>query len=694
MLARGVARLRPGRRVRLREPGRLGRVSDRRARHPSERPGPRIERDDALWRLRSLAAARRLLRERDATAQAGFTAEFVPDRLFRHRPVLISDGPEHDERRRRLARFFAPAAVRERHLPELAESARRCAAEARAAGEVLLDELALHYTVEAAARIVGLTESSTSGTARRLTSFFAQPPLDLAKPGLGRTRRQWAAAAVNGLVPILRFYLADVRPAIRARRRAPRADVISHLLERGGTAPDILMECVTYGTAGMVTTREFICMAAVHLLESAELRERYTAAPREQRYAILAEIIRLEPVVGHLYRRVRRPIEVAEDGCAGRLAPGDLVDVCVRDANADERAVGPEPLELRPGRPTAPGVDAAGLSFGDGVHKCPGRALALAEADELLRALLRLRPVLVDRGELGWDDLIAGYRLRGVRLRFEGAAERPGRVERSSLSRAFDGAAAGYDAMTGLDPGYRRHLRRAAEALLATVRSREPLLLDLGCGTGLSTLALLRAARRRGMRPTIVGVDASAGMLAVARRRRWPAGARLVHERLEEGGAGGAPESAVRFVHARVEELPGLDLPPADGVLACYLLRNVPDPDRTLELIRRSLRPGAPFLALDYSVADSPAARRRWRRVHRLVITPLAAMLSREPGLYDYLGRSVEAFEGVRALAARLRRAGFEGVRRRTVPGWQRDVLHLLRGRAPRETCEPARAVR
>ena len=49
--------------------------------------------------------------------------------------------------------------------------------------------------------------------------------------------------------------------AVRSRRRNPRRDIISHLLEQGYNQADILVECVTYGTAGMVTTREFITMA-------------------------------------------------------------------------------------------------------------------------------------------------------------------------------------------------------------------------------------------------------------------------------------------------------------------------------------------------------------------------------------------------------------------------------------------------
>ncbi len=390
----------------------------RRARKPGEGDTPRVVREGAVWRIRSLAVARQVLRARQATTQAGFTAEAIPKGYLRHHPILVSDGPLHDEQRSKVARFFAPKVVEERYAAQAAACADRLLGEARAAGGCRLDELALHYTVEVTAEVVGLTHAPVPRMARRLVSFFNQPPVDLTRPDFGRTPAMWARAAVNALVPIGRFYLADVRPAIRARRRQRRGDVISHLLDEGYTDADILVECVTYGTAGMVTTREFIVMCAWHLLQHPALSERYLVAGQAERFAILNELIRLEPVVGHLYRRTSQPIEVTEGDRSWTIPAGDLVDVCIRPANADPEAVGDDPLDLCPGRPVRPGVNAAGLSFGDGAHRCPGQPLALLETDLLLTRLLALRPRIVAEPTIGWDNLIEGYQLRGMLLEF------------------------------------------------------------------------------------------------------------------------------------------------------------------------------------------------------------------------------------------------------------------------------------
>jgi cytochrome P450 len=389
---------------------------------PGEMNEPRIEWDGAAWRIRSLPAARQILRARHRTTQAGFTAEQIPHGFFRHRPILISDTELHDEQRRKVARFFAPTVIADRYSELMESNADSMVAEVLRAGRCRVDDLALRYSVVVTAEIVGLTSSSTQSLSRRLASFFRQPPLDRSKPNLGRSRRQWMAAAFNGLVPVLRFYLADVRPAIRDHRHRPRQDVISHLLEEGYSHPDILVECVTYGTAGMVTTREFIAMACWHLLRDARLRDRYLTAPSDERISILHEIIRLEPVVGHLYRRVRGDFSFDDHDDHYELGAGDLVDIDVRQANADSLSLGDDPLDLCPGRPLPRGVNEAVLSFSDGAHRCPGQPLAILEADHLLTRILALGPKIESEPTVSWDDLTESYRLRGFEVTFDSAS--------------------------------------------------------------------------------------------------------------------------------------------------------------------------------------------------------------------------------------------------------------------------------
>ncbi len=169
-----------------------------------------------------------------------------------------------------------------------------------------------------------------------------------------------------------------------------KEDVISHLLAEGYREPAILIECVTYGAAGMATTREFISMTVLHLLADADRRARYLAGEEvEERFDILHEILRLEPIIGHLYRRAARDLDLTVDGETVAIRRGQLIDLYVRQANSDASTVGECPLDMRPGRPLPRGIGPEVMSFGDGHHKCPGNSLAIQETDILLTRLLR-----------------------------------------------------------------------------------------------------------------------------------------------------------------------------------------------------------------------------------------------------------------------------------------------------------------
>ncbi len=377
-----------------------------------------------VTRIRSMARARRVLGRRGATTQAGFTAEKIPEGMFRRRPLLIADDPGRDERRRELGRFFAPPALRARHEQFIRDTARRTAQRlADHAAPQALDEIALRYSVAVAARVVGLPEDRIPATARRLERFFTQPPVDYGRRDYGRSRGQWILAAVRGLRAIAGFWWGDVAPAIRSHRRTPRRDPIGALLDHGAGRAEILAEAMTWATAGMVTTREFITMAFWRLLADPALAEAYRAADADGRDLLLREILRVEPVVGHLYRRVREPLPGGPEGTD--LPVGAFLDLDVRAANRDPLAAGEQPHRIRPDR-GLPAARAAGLSFGHGTHRCPGEPLALLETrlliDELLARDLRL--LRAPRREE--DSLIAGYRLRGLMVRVGPGSTGPG----------------------------------------------------------------------------------------------------------------------------------------------------------------------------------------------------------------------------------------------------------------------------
>ena len=378
--------------------------------------GPALERvsedGSERWVVRSFAVARQVLREPEATRQAGFGAERMPRgedlgsaaAPAMRPPILYLEGAQHRTQRSAAARFFAPK-VTEDYRPMMEALAAELVGRVRADRPVDLRRLSMEMAVQVAGRVVGLTDSSSRGMSRRLDTFFSGDPL---------ARRTGLAGVLKNLrsgTATARFFYLDVKPAIRARRRRRREDVISQLIDDGFSDLEILTECLTYAAAGMATTRELICMAAWHLLDDPALLARYRGGDRDERLAVLNETLRLEPVVGHLYRRLHTPLTLDVDGVPHALPAGALVDLDLRTVNADARTVGEEPYGLCPGRDLPRAVPAAVMSFGDGHHRCPGGPLAIMESEIFLTALLARDVVADGPPRVTWNAVSQGYDL-------------------------------------------------------------------------------------------------------------------------------------------------------------------------------------------------------------------------------------------------------------------------------------------
>jgi ubiquinone/menaquinone biosynthesis C-methylase UbiE len=249
-------------------------------------------------------------------------------------------------------------------------------------------------------------------------------------------------------------------------------------------------------------------------------------------------------------------------------------------------------------------------------------------------------------------------------------------ITSEDVAAAFDEVASRYDLMVALNPGYHAHLRAAANALVewlprSALRSAEPPvhILDLGCGSGASTRAVLRAAQASGLRSQIEGVDASPAMVEQALAKQWPAGVRF-----EVGQAEKIAWSGGSWWRGD----------PIDGAFAAYLFRNVADRDAVLAGLFDLLADGGVLVVQEYSIAESSfLAKAVWTAVCWLVVIPLGWLTSRRTRLYRYLWRSVRSFDSVQTFVDRLYRAGFVDVEVRTVAGWQRGILHTLRARKP-----------
>ena len=377
--------------------------------------GERVELDTSgVYRIHSFAASRDILRS-EGVRQAGFMSErAMQTGGLQQPPVLFSEGETHHAMRRDTARYFTPASVAT-YQPMIAALADELIGELISKGELNLDDLSLRLAVDVAAQVVGLTSSRVPGMANRITAFVSGG--GNSEPGAAQNQSK--AAALKQQANLALFFALDVKPAIQARRKERRDDLISHLLDKDYSDVDILTECLTYGTAGMVTTREFISAAAWHLLQSQELRGEYLHSTEKGRFEILHEILRLEPVVSTLYRRAEQELDVGGTS----IPAGSLLALNIQEANTDEQTVGADPLSLCPGRTLPRGVQAPVLAFGDGAHRCPGAFLAIRESDVFLRRLLIWNDLrIVTPPTVEYNEVVKGYELRGFRVSLGGRA--------------------------------------------------------------------------------------------------------------------------------------------------------------------------------------------------------------------------------------------------------------------------------
>jgi demethylmenaquinone methyltransferase/2-methoxy-6-polyprenyl-1,4-benzoquinol methylase len=183
--------------------------------------------------------------------------------------------------------------------------------------------------------------------------------------------------------------------------------------------------------------------------------------------------------------------------------------------------------------------------------------------------------------------------------------------------------------------------------------------LDICCGTGDMTLALLR--RRPENAEPVVAADFSPQMLVRARTK-----------------LAGRP--------AEVIEADALHLPFAGGSLdlitTAFGFRNLANYSAGLAEFFRALGPGGEVGILDFS-EPSGVVGRLFRFYFRHVLPWIGGLISRDGGAYGYLPESVEKFPPPLAMVELMRVAGFVEV---SWTPYNFGIAGLWRGKKPSTT--------
>lgn len=200
----------------------------------------------------------------------------------------------------------------------------------------------------------------------------------------------------------------------------------------------------------------------------------------------------------------------------------------------------------------------------------------------------------------------------------------------------FDGIARVYDPMNLVISAFQEPRWRARAVKLTGTRPGDRLL-DVATGTGKVAADLHARAQPGG---TVLAVDISPGMIAVAKRR-----------------FGDRP--GLEFVVGDA-----LDLPTEDGTFdaatIAFGMRNLPDYWTGFEEMARSVRPGGRVVCLEIARPRSRPARILQFWFDRIV--PVVGRVAGQGGAYGYLVRSVKGYPGPDRIAAIMREVGLEDV--------------------------------
>jgi tRNA (cmo5U34)-methyltransferase len=200
-------------------------------------------------------------------------------------------------------------------------------------------------------------------------------------------------------------------------------------------------------------------------------------------------------------------------------------------------------------------------------------------------------------------------------------------------------------------PHYEEMLDTAA-SMLACVRRRRPLIVDLGIGTGALAARCLAVASGA----QLVGIDSDIDILELARRRLTPLASR-----------------PIGLVHA---DFGACAIPRCDAIVASLALHHIPTKRRKAALYARcaeALRPGGVLVNADCCTGSAPGVRRlldeAWRRhlVRRYSRTQVDALLRAWAGEDTYFSLQEEQ--------DMIRRAGLH-----VDVAWRRGALAILVG--------------
>ena len=209
----------------------------------------------------------------------------------------------------------------------------------------------------------------------------------------------------------------------------------------------------------------------------------------------------------------------------------------------------------------------------------------------------------------------------------------------ANVQQMFDTIAPKYDLLNhvlsvGID---RWWWSRAARTFRPILQRSEAVALDLCCGTGDMTLALLKHRPKTGNEAPILAVDFS-------------------HQMLSRGAEKFAPHNIIPI------EADALHLPIADNsidlVTSAFGFRNLSNYEAGLAELHRILRPGGQIGILDFNQPTGVTGA-LYNLYFKQILPRFGGLISGDPAAYTYLPDSVGRFPSPARMIELIQQAGF-----------------------------------
>ena len=208
--------------------------------------------------------------------------------------------------------------------------------------------------------------------------------------------------------------------------------------------------------------------------------------------------------------------------------------------------------------------------------------------------------------------------------------------KKEQIAQMFDTISENYDRLNrvisfGIDIKWRK------KVLQIVTQSNPKTILDIATGTG--DLAILMAQTKA---PKIIGLDISAGMLEVGRKK-------IQYKNLS---------NTIEMVLADSEEMPFEDSY-FDAITVAFGVRNFENLEKGLAEILRVLKPNGVFVILETSVPDKTPYKQGYTFYSKNILPIIGKLFSKDNVAYGYLSESAAAFPYGEALNNILRKIGF-----------------------------------